>query len=107
MKESVREIRHETYWIDFDEILYFGHAYCTTQIMLTTSNLQLDATLCRFYFCRVTLHVSGVKRPSSGVFKTSTTSKTRLGFVVLYVFGVFTMSCGQSPAGLAYVLAST
>ena len=33
---------------------------------------QLDATLCRFYFCRVTLHVSGVKRPSSGVFKTST-----------------------------------
>jgi hypothetical protein len=33
---------------------------------------QLDATLCRFYFCRVTLHVSGVKRPSSGVFKTGT-----------------------------------
>ena len=33
---------------------------------------QLDATLCRFYFCRVTLHVSDVKRPSSGVFKTST-----------------------------------
>ena len=33
---------------------------------------QLDATLCRFYFCSVTLHVSGVKRPSSGVFKTST-----------------------------------
>ena len=33
---------------------------------------QLDATLCSFYFCRVTLHVSGVKRPSSGVFKSST-----------------------------------
>ena len=30
---------------------------------------QIDATLCRFYFCRVTLHVSGVKRPSSGVLK--------------------------------------
>ena len=30
---------------------------------------QLDATLCRFYFCRVTLHVSGFKRPSSGVLK--------------------------------------
>jgi len=30
---------------------------------------QLDATLCRFYFCRITLHVSGDKRPSSGVFK--------------------------------------
>jgi len=26
---------------------------------------QLDATLCRFYFCRVTLHVSGVKRPKT------------------------------------------
>jgi hypothetical protein len=32
---------------------------------------QIDATLCRFYFCRVTLHISGVKRPSSGVFKTT------------------------------------
>ena len=30
---------------------------------------QLDATLCRFYFWSVTLHVSGVKRPSSGVLK--------------------------------------
>ena len=33
---------------------------------------HLDATLCRFYFCRVTLHVSGVKRLSSGVLKTGT-----------------------------------
>ena len=33
---------------------------------------QLDATLCRFYFCRVTLHISVVKRPSSGVLKTGT-----------------------------------
>ena len=33
---------------------------------------QLDATLCRFYFYRVTLHCFGRKRPSSGVFKTST-----------------------------------
>ena len=30
---------------------------------------QVDATLCSFYLCRVTQHVSGVKRPSSGVFK--------------------------------------
>ena len=30
---------------------------------------HLDVTLCRFYFCRVTLHVSGVKCPSSGVLK--------------------------------------
>ena len=42
---------------------------------------QLDATLCRFYFCRVTLHVSGVKRPSSGVFKTSTAA-TGTGVIV-------------------------
>ena len=33
---------------------------------------QLDTTLCRFYFCRVTLHVSGASAKSSGVFKTST-----------------------------------
>jgi hypothetical protein len=33
---------------------------------------QRDATLCRFYFCKLTLHVSGVKRPSSGVLKTGT-----------------------------------
>jgi len=32
---------------------------------------QLDATLCRFYFCRVTT-CFGRKRPSSGVFKTNT-----------------------------------
>jgi len=45
---------------------------------------QLDATLCRFYFCRVTLHVSGVKRPSSGVLKTGTAATilgTKLRFV--------------------------
>jgi hypothetical protein len=33
---------------------------------------QRDATLCRFYFYRLTLHVSDVKRPSSGVLKTGT-----------------------------------
>jgi len=33
---------------------------------------QLDATMCRFYFCRVTLHGLGVKRPSSWVLKTGT-----------------------------------
>ena len=32
---------------------------------------QRDATRCRFYFCRLTLHVSGFKRPSSGVLKTA------------------------------------
>ena len=28
---------------------------------------QLDATLCRFYFCRVTLHVSGAMLHQVGV----------------------------------------
>ena len=30
-----------------------------TQSSLSQMKHQLDATLCRFYFCRVTLHVSG------------------------------------------------
>ena len=40
-----------------------------TPVLLSQIKHQLDAILCRFYFCRVTLHVSGVKRPSSGVLK--------------------------------------
>ena len=48
--------------------------HCTGQKRGTGYNIgqikhQHDATLCRFYFCRLTLHVSGVKRPSSGVLK--------------------------------------
>ena len=43
-----------------------------TFLALSQMKHQLDATLCRFYFCRVTLHISGVKRPSSGAFKTGT-----------------------------------
>ena len=45
--------------------------YICSNTYKSTSQIkhQLDATLCRFYFCRVTLHVSGVKRPSSGVLK--------------------------------------
>jgi len=38
MNASVREIRYLTYWTDFDEILYFGRAYCTSRVMLITSN---------------------------------------------------------------------
>ena len=41
--------------------------YCDLQI-----KHQLDATLCMFYFCSVTLHVSGIKRSSSGVLKNGT-----------------------------------
>ena len=33
---------------------------------------QLDATLCRFYFCRVTLHVSGASAHHHECLKTST-----------------------------------
>ena len=51
---------------------------CGIMVVITETNIndniksrqikhQLDATLCRFYFCRVILHVSGVRRPSSGV----------------------------------------
>ena len=32
---------------------------------------QLDATLCRFYFCRVTLHVSGASAHHQEYLKTS------------------------------------
>ena len=31
----------------------------TKYVLLSQMKHQLDATLCRFYFCRVTLHVSG------------------------------------------------
>ena len=33
---------------------------------------QLDAALCRFYFCRVTLHVSGASAHNQEYLKTST-----------------------------------
>jgi len=54
-----------------DSIIFF---YFCVSVYRSISEIKhrLDATLCRFYFCRVTLHVSGVKRPSSGVFKTGT-----------------------------------
>ena len=43
--------------------------YFEAQIYVSQIKHQLDATLCRFCFCRVTLHVLGVRRPSSGVLK--------------------------------------
>ena len=38
-----------------------NYAYLIEQIRKRLSQMkhQLDTTLCRFYFCRVTLHVSG------------------------------------------------
>ena len=55
-------------------MIRFSRPHSMFKIQQTASEInqikhQLDATLCRFYFCRVTLHVSGVKRPSSGVLK--------------------------------------
>ena len=44
-------------------------AVVQAKLVITQIKHQLDATLCRLYFCRVTLHVSGVKHPSSGVLK--------------------------------------
>ena len=46
-------------------------ASCITSTRSKSNKHQLDAILCRFYFCRVTLHVLGAS-PSSGVFKTGT-----------------------------------
>ena len=55
-------------------LIWAGTALIRRYKLLSLSQMkhQLDATLCRLYFCTVTLHVSGVKRPSSGVFKTGT-----------------------------------
>ena len=58
---------------------------------------QLDATMCRFYFCRVTLHVSGVKRPSSGVFKTGTAATGTCVIVALI------RRCDDLPATITHV----
>ena len=47
----------------------------TFHVMLCTisqMNHQLDATLCRFYFCRVTLNVSGASAHHQEYLKTST-----------------------------------
>ena len=40
--------------------------------MISQMKHQLDATLCRFYFCRVTLHVSGASAHHREYLKTST-----------------------------------
>ena len=52
--------------------LFFFHFCVSVHHSISQIKHQLDATLCRFYFCRVTLHVSGVKRPSSGVLQIGT-----------------------------------
>ena len=74
----------------------FANWIQTTCNICTASQMkhQLDAPLCRFYFCRVTLHVSGAKRPSSGVFKTSTVATGtcviiagKLSYLLIRVFG--------------------
>ena len=40
--------------------LYFKFKFCVSVYhSISQMKHQLDATLCRFYFCRVTLHVSG------------------------------------------------
>ena len=70
---AIRGEGHRTlYWLTH----HHEFSFCAS-VHHSTSQMkhQLDATLCRFYFCRVTLHVPGVKRPSSGVFKTSTAAR--------------------------------
>jgi len=46
----------------YNELFYFC---VSVHRSISQIKHQLDAKLCRFYFCRVILHVSGVKRPSS------------------------------------------
>jgi len=50
--------------------MYFIMELGATLLDIGQIKHQRDATLCRFYFCRLTLHVSGVKCPSTGVLKT-------------------------------------
>ena len=38
---------------------HVSHTECVSNTSLGQMKHHLDATLCRFYFCRVTLHVSG------------------------------------------------
>jgi len=57
------------YWCRWRQVLFTVYFYfcVSVDLCICQTKHQLDATLCRFYFCRVTLHGSGVKRPSSGV----------------------------------------
>ena len=61
----------EVFESDMQEVVAeWGETLIT--LFLRQMKHQLDATLCRFYFCRVHSTCFGHKRPSSGVFKTST-----------------------------------
>ena len=52
---------------------------------------KLDATLCRFYFCRVTLHVSGVKRPIIRSIKKL--AQRPLVQVFCKIYNILTLTC--------------
>ena len=43
--------------------MFSYNMYNQSKFIISQMKHQLDATLCRFYFCRVTLHVSGASIP--------------------------------------------
>ena len=57
----------QSYWAPQAHIPYVKFVNVISQM-----NHQLDATLCRFYFCRVTLNVSGASAHHQEYLKTST-----------------------------------
>ena len=69
---------------------------------------QLDATLCRFYFCRVTLHVSGASAHHHEYLKTSTAA-TRTCVIVagksshLLIMAETELRCDDLPATITHV----
>jgi len=79
-RPPVNPLQYKTRWLEPDFIVRVTGTNLLTRFYFCVPvhrsvgqiNHQRDATLCRFYFSRLTLHVSGVKRPSSGVLKTGT-----------------------------------
>jgi len=61
------KIKHNHYTINTINTLNKFYICVSVHRSISQIKYQLDASLCRFYFCRVTLHVLGVKRLSSGV----------------------------------------
>ena len=55
-KEVENNLQYKSLGIEIKRI---WNLKCTIIPVISQMKHQLDATLCRFYFCRVTLHVSG------------------------------------------------
>ena len=66
---------------------------------------QLDATLCRFYFCRVTLHVSGASAHHQEYLKTITAATGTCVIVAETEHSVSALirRCDDLPATITHV----